>query len=184
MKWLPPPSVPRWERWFDFSIFGVPGTELTKARRERFPGRRDGSGWIAPRAAVTGSSAIRASVRNRGLDRAPHLCQVFRQVRSEEVRPSRDHAAAEVHADGGGHDGANSGNYTADRGSDPEVNVGHHGNVVVNERKTCGITELRERGVFERHAVRPKLDRYCARFLDRLHSVDRLLNCQRSRLCQ
>ncbi|OEI68909.1 hypothetical protein Cus16_1399 [Curtobacterium sp. ER1/6] len=75
--------------------------------------------------------------RDRPLDLLAQGLQVRRQVGGRELRPHRDHAAADVHADGRRHDRAEGRDDRPHGRTEPEVGVGHEREVREHERHPC-----------------------------------------------
>jgi hypothetical protein len=98
--------------------------------------------------------------------------QVVGQVAGMQRSPRGDHAAADVHANGGGDDRANGGDHAADGRALAQVHIRHHGQVLEDERQFGRVQQLLARFVFDRHAVGPQLDRLADGDLENVHAVD------------
>jgi hypothetical protein len=78
-------------------------------------------------------------------------------ARPAHVGLHRHHAAANVHANGGGNDGAFGGNNAAHGCADTPVHIGHGRDPLKNEWKLGHVQKLRSRLVFERDTLAPRL---------------------------
>ena len=125
---------------------------------ERTPPRHDGVGNSASLALPAGPRP-NAAMGNRALDVAADCRQAIGQFICRQRSPHRRHAASDIHADGGGNDRPLGGNDAAHRCADAVMNVGHDGDVLMNERERREVDQLLPRGILYRHAIGPRLDR-------------------------
>ncbi len=84
--------------------------------------------------------------------------QAIRQVICRQARPDGHHPTAKIDSDRRRDDRPLGGNDRADRCAAPEVDIGHHGKVAVNERQACNILKLCTGLWFYRHTLYPGLD--------------------------
>ena len=122
-------------------------------------GRGNAAGLISP-------SAVRAltSMRHRPLDTRADIGQAVREIAGRERRAHGHHAATDVDSDGGRNDGAVGQDHRTHGRALAPVHVGHHRDMVVNERKRRNVEKLPLRTLLHGNAFGPREDGHIARF--------------------
>ena len=105
---------------------------------------------------------VGAAVRYCGFDRGAQRAEAIGQFRCPDIGPDRRHAAADVDADRGGDDRTHGRNDAADRRPHSPMHVRHDRDMLMDKRQARDILDLLARGVLDRHAARPRLDRRAA----------------------
>ena len=141
MKWLPDPRVPscRSHR-LAYDAGSKPASAASAAQL-----LEPLLGVLAADRAVRGTGVE----RDGPLDRLAHRLAVAGQVAGGVLGAHGDHAAADVHADGGRDDRTEGRDDRPDGGTQAEVCVGHQRDVRVDERHRGRLLRLRARVVLE-----------------------------------
>ena len=141
------------------------------------PGRFGQFRRLVPGALV--ARALAAAMRHRTLDGAAQGAQIVRQIGRHQAGARRDHAAADVHADGRRNDGA-AGRHDRTHGrTDAEMHIGHRCHKGADHRQARQSHQLATRLVLDRHALGKHLDRHATVLFDQLkircvHDLSRL----------
>jgi hypothetical protein len=99
-------------------------------------------------------------MRDGGLDGEAERLEIIGQLVGAQRGLDRHHAAADIDPHGGRDDRLAARDHAADGGALAGVDVGHHGDPLVNERQGGDAAELVLGLGFERDAVGPGLDRH------------------------
>ena len=115
---------------------------------------------VVPRAPISGTTVIRASMGHTGFDRSPDVFQVVWKIARVEAGLHGHHPATDVDSDCGRNDCALRRDHAAYGCPDAPVNVRHRGNPLEYERELGGIGQLLTRLIFKLYALRPGFDGY------------------------
>ncbi len=94
-------------------------------------------------------------MRNRRLDGHSDRVEVVGHVAGREGGACRHHATADVHANGGRDNRSHRWNDATDGRAHAPVNVGHHRDVMMDERHPRHVLKLCQSLIFDLHSFRP-----------------------------
>ncbi|MCY1527288.1 hypothetical protein D9M68_623500 [compost metagenome] len=153
----------------------VLGGDRLEAPGQGAPGLVGGIRHIVPGALVVPAEGL--AVGHRAFDGAAQAVEIVRQVAGAQGGEGGDHAATDIHAHGGGNDGAHGRDHAADGRALAQVHVGHHRQVLVDEGHLRRVDQLLAGFVFHRHALGPQADGLAAGHLKHLRAVRFHLDC-------
>ncbi|MDT4837612.1 hypothetical protein FQZ97_713500 [compost metagenome] len=153
----------------------VLGGDGPEACGQGAPGLVGGGRYVVPGALVAPAEGL--AVGHGALDGAAQAMEVVRQVGGPQGGEGGDHAAADVHAHGGGNDRADGGNHAADGRALAQVHVGHDRQVLEDEGHLRRVDQLLAGFLFHRHAFGPETDGLAAGHFQQLRAVRFHLRC-------
>jgi hypothetical protein len=161
-KWLPVPSVPRCMTLLVFASRGYFSHSASNRALSTAQASTTEAGGSPHAPLSRRPRPSRAAMRDRRFDSRADTGKVVGQVARHERGARGHHAAADIHANSGGNNRAFGRDDRADGCANPNVNIGHGGHMLEDERHFGRLGHLLLGALVYRHVAGPGLDRHAA----------------------